>query len=224
MKITIDPGHGGSDSGATANGLKEKDIVLNVAKKLKSILINDYENVSIQMTRDSDVFVELNKRANLANDWGANYFVSIHVNAGGGHGFESYIYNGNVSSNTINYRSIIHDEIISQLGFYDRGKKEANFAVLRETNMPAILLENLFIDNKEDANWLKSDENLKRLAIATAEGIAKALKLKKKTSTDTKTGYYQVVTGSFEEKANAEKRVEELKKAGFDSFIEYEEK
>lgn len=224
MKITIDPGHGGSDPGAVANGLQEKVIVLNIAKKLKSILLNDYEYVNVQMTRESDVFVDLNKRADLANGWGADYFISIHINAGGGHGFESYIYNGSVSNNTINYQSIIHDEIVSQLRFYDRGKKRANFAVLRETNMPAILLENLFIDYKEDADWLKNDDNLKRLANAIAVGISKAFHLKKKTTTDTKTGYYQVVTGSFEEKANAEKRVEELKKAGFDSFIEYEEK
>lgn len=115
----------------------------------------------------------------------------------------------------------------------DRGKKKANFYVLGNTKMPAILTENLFIDNKTDATKLKSDAFLTNVATGHVNGIVKALKLQKKqtqkdvpksSTSNKKNVYYRVVTGSFTNRSNAEKRVAELKKAGYDSFIERFEK
>lgn len=151
VKIFIDPGHGGSDAGAVSNGIQEKNITLQIAKKVQDILQNEYSNVSIRMSRTGDSTVSLSERTNAANSWGADYYLSIHINAGGGTGFESYVYTG-VGTPTTTYQTQIHSAVISSTNFQDRGKKQANFHVLRETTMPAILTENGFIDTKATSN------------------------------------------------------------------------
>src|SRR5699024_182816 len=94
VKIFIDPGHGGSDPGAAANGLQEKDICLQIARKLQGILKQRYTSHQIKLSRTTDKTLTLKERTEMANRWDADYLVSIHVNAGGGTGFESYIFNG----------------------------------------------------------------------------------------------------------------------------------
>lgn len=181
-KIYLDPGHGGTDPGAQANGLQEKNVTLSIALKTRDILNRDYEGHSIRMSRTTDKTVSLLKRTNDANSWGANFFVSIHINAGGGTGYEDYIYNGSVTSSTVTYRDKLHAEVMRQVDFRNRGKKRNNFHVLRESRMPALLTENGFIDTTADANKLKSDAYLNRIALGHANGIAQALGLKKKSS------------------------------------------
>ncbi len=175
-RIVIDPGHGGHDPGALGNGLQEKNITLDIAQKIRNRLFN-YADVSL--TRDSDVFVSLSDRAAFANRQDTDLFVSIHVNAGGGTGFESYIYpNASAVSRSITrdiYQAVA--DFYLSAGFPDRGFKEANYAVLRETEMPAILMENLFIDTREDADRLQDPLFRENIAAATAYGIIKALKL-----------------------------------------------
>ncbi|PRS46380.1 N-acetylmuramoyl-L-alanine amidase [Bacillus sp. MZGC1] len=185
-KIMLDPGHGGHDPGAVANGLKEKDLVLKIAKKTKAILEKVY-GASVKLTRSTDVYVDLSQRARLANNWGAAYFASIHINAGGGTGFETFRFDKlSASSSTGKQQAIVHDAIYNKikgkLGDRDRGTKSKNLAVLRETRMPAILTENLFIDRKEDAALLRQDSFLNLLAEGHAEGIAAAVGLKKVSS------------------------------------------
>ena len=86
------------------------------------------------MSRTNDRTVSLHSRTRDANRWGADYFLSIHVNAGGGTGFESYIYNGLAnSSQTGKMRNTIHDKVVQASRLKDRSKKRANFHVLRET-------------------------------------------------------------------------------------------
>src|SRR5690606_17547663 len=179
-KVFLDPGHGGSDPGAVANGLREKDLTLAIAKATEKYLKN-YEGVSIKLSRTGDTKPSLSARAKAANDWGADYFVSIHINSGGGTGFESYIFNGTVSSKTKEYQKKVHQTIVAGTGWTDRGMKRANFAVLRETKMPAILTENGFIDRKEDAAKLKMLKFIDILYKLHAEFIAKALGIKKKS-------------------------------------------
>lgn len=113
--------------------------------------------------------------------------------------------------------------MMDEADFRDCGKKEANFLVLRDTAMPASLTENGFIDHSNDAQKLKSDAFLNKIARGHAEGLAEALGLQKKEKkTERPNGgiYYRVITGSFKEKENTDKRVQELKNAGFDSFID----
>lgn len=179
-KIFIDPGHGGSDPGAVANGLREKDLTLKIAKHIQDYL-KGY-NCSVKMSRTNDKTLSLSQRTNDANRWGADYFLSVHINAGGGTGYEDYIYNKlSNTSKTAKIRDTVHGEIsktLKKYGITNRGKKKANFHVLRESRMPAMLSENLFIDTTNDANLLKNNAFLKDIGQAHAKGIVKAFNLK----------------------------------------------
>lgn len=224
VRIVLDAGHGGRDSGAVGNGLKEKNLTLAIVKHIGRLL-SEYEGVKVHYTRTDDRFLELSERAAIANKLNADYFISIHINAGGGTGFESYIYNGNVSQAAIAYQNDIHGEIMKAIGgVRDRGKKRANYAVLRETKMPAILTENLFIDNANDAAKLKSEQFLLQVAHGHVQGIVKAFGLKKKAQSQpqqkTSTGkLYRVQVGAFKDRKNAERLAEELKKKGYSVII-----
>lgn len=182
LKIFIDAGHGGKDSGATGFGIYEKNVTLDIAKHTATILKSKYKGVDVRMSRTTDKFIELKERANMANRWGADYFVSIHNNSfnGSAHGFESFIFNGGVSQNTITKQNQMHDYIIKQLGASNRGKKTANFSVLRNTQMPAILLEYLFIDNRVENALLSDPKYRKKLGQITADAIANAHGLKRR--------------------------------------------
>jgi N-acetylmuramoyl-L-alanine amidase len=178
--VVVDPGHGGSDSGATGQGLKEATLTLTVSKRLRAALLRDFD-VRVEMTRTTDRAVELDSRAKFANDLGADYFVAVHINSGGGTGYEDFVHRSAApNSTTSKRRAAVHDAVTSFMkthGMTDRGKKSANFAVLRKTNMPAILTENLFIDTPNDARLLKDDAFLTGVAEAHAKGIAAALAL-----------------------------------------------
>ncbi|ABC61291.1 N-acetylmuramoyl-L-alanine amidase [Geobacillus phage GBSV1] len=224
MKIVLDAGHGGHDPGAVANGLKEKDLTLAIVKHIGKML-GEYEGAEVHYTRTDDRFLELSERAAIANKLKADLLISVHINAGGGTGFESYIYNGNVSPATIAYQNVIHQELMKAIGnVTDRGKKRANYAVLRETNMPAILTENLFIDNANDAAKLKSEQFLQQVAYGHVQGIVKAFGLKKKVNSQPEQKpsdgkLYRVQVGAFIDRKNAERLAEELKKKGYPSFV-----
>lgn len=184
-KVMIDAGHGGKDPGAVGNGLEEANVVLDISKRVKAYLEKNYSDITVYMTRTTDKFLELSERADLANSKKVDLFVSNHINAGGGTGFESFIYNGGVGASTKKAQDYIHDAMMAvckKHGMKDRGQKTANFAVIRETSMEAVLVENLFIDKAADAKLLKSSSFLQELAEAEAQGIAKFLGLKKKAA------------------------------------------
>ncbi|HLR80895.1 MAG TPA: peptidoglycan-binding protein [Bacillota bacterium] len=176
IKIFLDPGHGGHDPGAKAHGLSEKDVVLDIALETARYLTRNYTGVEIKLSRTTDEFIPLEERAQMANRWGADYFVSLHNNSfdGSAHGFESYIYSGNVSNDTVEKQKQMHEYIANEIGVRDRGMKKANFSVLRNTQMPAILLEYLFIDHIDENNKLKKASYRKFLGEVTAKAIANA--------------------------------------------------
>lgn len=168
-KLVIDAGHGlPNDPGASYNGLKEAKLTLKIAKKIRKKL-KKYD-VKVKMTRSTNKFLTLTERTNIANNWGADAFISVHINSGGGTGFESFIYSGGTSSNTKTLQNKVHAAIMSQIDVKDRGKKQANFAVVRQTTMPAILTENLFVDG--DNKLLKKNKVLNQLADGHVAGIA----------------------------------------------------
>ncbi len=179
MKVFIDPGHGGRDSGAVGNGLQEKALVLTISRHIRSMLLNEYENVEVRMSREDDRFIELGERARLANAWRADCFISVHINAGGGAGFESFVHPSR-AARTVQLQQTIHPKIVSEIQVVDRGMKTANFSVLRNTSMPAILTENLFIDNTADAAKLKDNDFLRAIARGHVEGIVSAFNLRRK--------------------------------------------
>lgn len=175
VEVVIDAGHGAHDPGAIGNGLQEKERALTLSKMLNDELRAN--GVSTYMTRSTDVFVTLSGRAQIANAKGAKVFISDHLNSGGGTGYESFVYNKIPASDggkTLRLQSLVHDAamgVLSPLGFRDRGKKQADLAVLRETNMAAVLTENGFIDNATDMSHIRKDEVLRRLAKAYAKAI-----------------------------------------------------
>src|SRR5690606_33010714 len=117
----------------------------------------------VKVSRTGDTYPSLGERCRMANAWGADLFVSVHINAGGGTGFESYIYSGGVSAATKKFQDVLHSTIAAGCGLKDRGQKRANYHVLRETVMPAVLTENGFIDHKNDAAKLKDTAWLKKV-------------------------------------------------------------
>ena len=140
-------------------------------------------DLNIKFTREDDHYVPLYERINIANRLKADYFCSIHINAGGGTGFESFVHSTAVEKPTDKLRAILHNQIMAYLkrkNIKDRGKKAANFAVLRSTAMPAVLLECLFIDTKADAEKLANESFLQGLANEIAYGLVRALDLVKK--------------------------------------------
>lgn len=179
MKIYVDAGHGGLDAGAIGNGLQEKDVTLAIATRIQRMLREEYRKVAVKMSRTKDQTVSLEARTKEANAWGADFFLSIHVNAGGGTGYEDYIHQqlpGTSRTSTI--RNTMHTEIVKLSKLKNRGKKKANFHVLRESSMPAVLTENGFIDAKADAEKMKSNTWLDQMARGHVNGLAKALNLK----------------------------------------------
>ena len=181
FKLYLDPGHGGSDAGAVGNGIMEKDVTLSIAKQIRDILESEYQDVSVRMSRTGDTFPSLVQRTNEANSWGADYFMSIHINSGGGTGFETFVYRGSGKPVTT-YQNDIHDEILKVIGLRDRGKKQANFHVIRESRMPAILTENGFIDSASDSAKMKDANWIHDVARAHVVGLEKAFSLRKKNN------------------------------------------
>jgi N-acetylmuramoyl-L-alanine amidase len=183
-RIVLDAGHGGKDPGAVAINLQEKELNLKITQKILKHFC--HYPVEFILTRASDYTVSLEERCIIANQEKADLFLSLHVNAGGGTGFESFIH-PHAFVTTRNYQTKIHTAVMNFLrgeGVRDRGMKRADFQVLRETKMPAVLLECLFIDNEQDAALLKSETFLNDLAGAIVQGIVRALELDKESSAD----------------------------------------
>lgn len=184
-KIVIDPGHGGTDPGAIGNGLNEKDLTLSTGLHLQNMLQRD-NRFDVCMTRTTDAGCnglvastgpELSARAAVANAWGTDFFLALHFNSynGSAHGVEVLDYDGTGLGKTIGEALC---SIIEQAdGLTNRHVKDTNktFAVIRETNAPAIIFEAAFIDNAADISHFDSDVELQRLAwkcyLALCEGF-----------------------------------------------------
>ena len=151
MKIFINAGHGGNDPGACGNGLREADVALNIGtlvdKYLKAV---GYDTKLFQ-------FDGLQTICDVANDWNADLFVSIHCNAGGGTGTKTYYFQGSAKGETL--AACIQRQIVNSLHVVNRGVKYANFYVLKYTDMPAALVETAFIDGVGDAKLLRDRQD-----------------------------------------------------------------
>lgn len=178
MRIVIDPGHGGSDPGAVGpNGFREAHVNLAVALKVAEKLRK--AGVEVKLTRTSDVFIDLQPRCDIANSFGADYFVSIHCNSAGtpeAKGTETYCYKFGGQGEIL--AKAIQTELIAATGRANRGVKTANYYVLRRTNMPAVLTELAFISNPEEERLLGSPDYQEKCATAIARGIGKVIGVK----------------------------------------------
>ncbi len=205
MVIVLDPGHGGSDSGATNGSVYEKNLTLSIASHCRDSL-NRYSGVTTYMTRTGDSSVSLDERANYAKRMGADLFVSFHINSSESSspsGYEVWVQNDS------SYRQDLHNESyglgqavldkLKQLGLHSRGIKYDDYvdpvnkyypdgspadglSVLRNNRLngiPAILIEHGFIRNGNDFSYLSSDANRVKLGQADAEAIAEYYGLRK---------------------------------------------
>lgn len=171
--IVIDPGHGGSDPGAIGpTGVREKDVALGVSQKLYSLLLE--AGAQPIMTRNSDVFVELVTRAQIANNNNADLFVSIHCNASPSYsavGTETYSYIYASSPEGMKLAKAVQTNLVRNLGLPDRGAKTANFSVLRNSKMTSILAELGFISNAREEKLLADPAFQQKAAQALMQGI-----------------------------------------------------
>jgi N-acetylmuramoyl-L-alanine amidase len=190
--IVLDPGHGGDDSGAVGHrSLYEKKAVLDIAKRARSKLAA--KGLKVRLTRDRDYYVTLGGRASKAERWGADVFVSIHLNAAANRdvsGIETYVCTGPGFASTVSnraedraYPGNVHDGANMLLGYHvhrallggtravDRGVRRARFDVLANAPCPAVLVECGFVSNPAEANKIIEADYRERLATAIAEGI-----------------------------------------------------
>lgn len=182
VKVYVDAGHGGSDAGATGHGIKEKDVTLKIAKKVQEYL-GRFKGVSVKMSRTDDSFPSLTDRTNEANSWGADLFLSVHINSAGGVGFESFRYTTlGSSTKTAKIQEEIHNAVLNNNGLKDRGMKQENLHVLRESSMDAILTENGFIDTESESNKMKDSSWISAVAHGHVDGIVNHYGLEKKSS------------------------------------------
>lgn len=169
IKVIVDPGHGGEDSGALGlGGLQEKEVVLDVSQQVAQLL--EQQGVRAVMTRGDDHFISLQGRTDMANRLHADLFVSIHANSVDNRpdvsGLETYYF-----SNGLKLASTIHQNILETVDIRDRSVRQARFYVLRNSEMPAVLVEIGFVTGSEDAAHLKNPEHRQQLAGAIARGI-----------------------------------------------------
>ena len=168
--IVLDAGHGGSDPGAVGENLHEKDVALDISKMLKEEL--EEAGVTVLMTRNEDKFISLADRAKYANEAGADYFISIHINGAKdpqANGIETYHHPNSIKGKEIAEQ--VQDRMIKLLKRRDRGVKTAKFAVLRKTAMPAILAEVGFISNPEEQELMKTCTFKYMAAKSIAQGL-----------------------------------------------------
>lgn len=183
FKVCIDPGHGGSQPGAVGpTGIQEKNIAFAVSRLIRDILVSP--TVRVRLTRDADVDLALAARADIANTWGANAFISIHCNAAANrqaHGFEVFSTPGQDRSD------VLAEEIIKAVALAfpalrirrdmtdGDSDKEARFTVLTRARVPAVLVEMAFISNPDEERLLASVDFQRRMAEAIATGTRRFL-------------------------------------------------
>ena len=174
-KVFIDAGHGGTDPGALGYGYRESDLNLQVAKKVESKLKS--KGIDVKMSRNSDIFYSLSERAEMANDYGADAFISIHQNsaeAKSANGIETYYNRKKEEDRPLS--NDIQKQVISQTGANNRGVKNAEFTVLVKSKMISALVECGFISNESEVKKLSDSSYQDKLATGIADGIEEYLK------------------------------------------------
>ena len=191
--IFLDPGHGGRDSGAYYYGIAEKDLNLQVSRKLRKRL--EELGYTVLTSRDSDVDVDfVTERSRMVNKTNADFFISIHFNATGNDttlnlGIQTYSYkedagypskinqywhnNPDRMSESNRLAADLHSSLLTETGARDAGLLQATFAVLRETAKPAVLLELGYMDNPEENQRIRSDQYQDKLVEGIIKGIQK---------------------------------------------------
>jgi len=159
FKVVIDPGHGGKDVEAIGfSGLYEKDFNLSLSKKVKEILKNE-DSIEVYMTREDDIFISTidNYRTEFANELDADLYISIHGNTfdtSDISGTESYYYHEQFKT----FAEVMHKNVVDSTGFKDRGVKKEELFVVRDTDMPSVLLDIGYLTNSQEEQLMFNGE------------------------------------------------------------------
>ena len=212
MKWYLDFGHGGKDSGAIGpTKLKESDIALKIGMMVKEKLENAFEKVIT--TRDNDKYYSLDYRTKKANNENCDYFISIHLNSASNtsaKGCEVWLYDENSKLQTL--ANSLCNNLATKMNTPNRGVKYSKkLAVLKNSKMPALLIEIDFISNKEVENYLRNDKNLKNIS----DTISSTLLSFVNKSIVNDGVFYRVCIGSFNNKDNAVNLKNEAISKGF---------
>lgn len=212
-KVFLSAGHGGSDPGAVAYGMKEKDINLTIMLACNDVLVR--HGVTTVLSRTKDENDPVAQEVKEANDSGADLAVSFHTNAGGGDGSESLYYGRSTKAKKL---ATLCEEHVKAIGQNSRGiKVRNNLHFLKATNMTAVLCECAFVDNDVDNDIIDTTSEQKAFGVAYAKAILEyygiAYKEEKKKT-------YIVQAGTYTVKKNANAALKKVKAAGFkDAFI-----
>lgn len=217
-RLVIDLGHGGHDPGAIGpNKTHESDIVLAIGKELNELL-KGYE-LEVKFTRLSNVYLSLSERAKIANDFKADYFLSIHINSATDssvRGVEVWQYS-NRNDKLNKFSKDLCEDVAKVFNVRNRGVKlSQKLSVLKNTNMPAALIEVDFISNVNAEKDLKISSNIKSVALAIRDNLIDLFELESVTSYS----LYKVCIGAYKDKNNAINQVRLAKDKGFnDAYI-----
>lgn len=217
-RLVIDLGHGGRDPGAIGpNKTHEADVVLAIGKELNELLKGC--NLEIKFTRLSNKYLSLTERAKIANNFKADYFLSIHINSTKDNtvrGVEVWQYS-NKNENLNKFSNGLCTDISKIFNVRNRGLKlSKELLVLKNTTMPAALIEVDFISNAQAEKDLKTNSNIKAVAIGIKNNLIKLFDLEVSTN-DT---LYKVCIGAYKDKNNALNQVKLAKDKGFkDAYI-----
>ncbi|WP_327991802.1 N-acetylmuramoyl-L-alanine amidase [Heyndrickxia sporothermodurans] len=229
LKIMLDAGHGPNTPGKRSpDNYKEFSFTSSVADHAKALL-ETYENVSVYFAHSKKEDVPLKERTDKANRLKVDCYVAIHANAYGttwtsANGIETYVYLTKPKE-AVALANKVQKNLIIATGLADRGVKTADFHVLRETNMTAILTECGFYTNKSELKLIRSESYQKTCAEAIVKGIVDQYKLKKKKATTPPKKeakpkeLYKVQIGAFADEKNEERLLKELKDKGYDPVI-----
>lgn len=216
MKVFIGVGHGGSDPGAVANGVKEKDLNLSIAKACRDELVR--HGVEVRMSRTKDENDSLSEEIKECNAYAPDLAVDIHNNAGGGDGAEVFHHHGGGKGKTL--AENILSEIV-KVGQNSRGAKVRKnsqgkdyYGFIREISAPAVIVECAFVDNASDIKILATESDRQKVGRAIAKGVLKTLGIEIQGER-----LYRVQVGAYLLKSNAEDMQKKIKAVGFDAFI-----
>ena len=212
-RLVIDLGHGGHDPGAIgANKTHEADVVLAIGKELNELL-KGYK-LEVKFTRLSNVYLSLSERAKIANDFKADYFLSIHINSATDssvRGIEVWQYS-NKNDKLNKFSKDLCEDVAKVFNVRNRGVKlSQKLSVLKNTNMPAALIEVDFISNVNAEKDLKISSNIKSVALAIRDNLIDLFELESVTSYS----LYKVCIGAYKDKNNAINQVRLAKEKGF---------
>ena len=166
--VMIDAGHGGTDHGAIRDDVNEKDITLDVARKVEKLLAK--KGYIVSMTRNSDVYVSLEERVEASEVFNPDVFVSIHVNSSNSetpNGIETHYY----KPNSLHLAKCIHASLLNNVNAHDRGLFKSKFYVINHTTAPAVLVEMGFMSNPAERSQIITESRKSNTAKAIVEGI-----------------------------------------------------